>query len=41
MGILAAAGIIALKEMVPQLEEDHRITSLLAHELQKIPEISV
>lgn len=35
-GILAAAGIVALTEMVPQLAEDHRNAQYLANRLEEI-----
>ena len=38
-GILAAAGIVALDEMVDRLAEDHRRAKKLAHGLKQIPEI--
>lgn len=34
-GVLAAAGIVALKEIVPRLGEDHKNAKLLASELSK------
>jgi threonine aldolase len=40
-GILAAAGIIALKNMTERLVEDHENAILLGNELSKIPGISV
>ncbi len=40
-GILAAAGIIALQEMIDRLEEDHRHARLLADGLAKMPGICV
>lgn len=36
-GILAAAGIVALQEMIERLEEDHRRAAVLANELSEIP----
>jgi threonine aldolase len=36
-GILAAAGIVALEEMVDRLEEDHRHARLLAEGIADIP----
>ncbi len=36
-GILAAAGIMALEEMVDRLAEDHRHAQMLAHGLAQIP----
>ena len=41
VGIIAAAGIIAIQEMIPQLEDDHRIARILAEELSLIPEVDV
>ena len=38
-GILAAAGLIALQEMVNFLSEDHRRAKMLAHGLADIPGI--
>jgi threonine aldolase len=40
-GILAAAGIVALTEMVPRLTEDHRQARRLAEALAARPEIEV
>lgn len=40
-GILAAAGLVALKEMIPQLKTDHKNAILLGEELSKIPGIIV
>lgn len=40
-GILAAAGLIALKEMIPQLKIDHENAIILGEELSKIPGIVV
>lgn len=40
-GFLAAAGLVALKEMIPNLEEDHKKALLLGEELKKIPGIKV
>jgi threonine aldolase len=40
-GIIAAAGIVALKTMVTRLAEDHDNARLLAHGLTAIPGISV
>jgi threonine aldolase len=40
-GILAAAGLVALKEMIPQLKIDHKNAILLGTELSKIPGIVV
>ncbi|MFT5871666.1 MAG: threonine aldolase [Clostridium sp.] len=40
-GILAAAGLVALKEMIPQLKIDHENAILLGEELSKIPGIVV
>lgn len=41
VGILAAAGLIALQEMIPQLKIDHENAVLLGEELSKIPGIVV
>ena len=38
-GVLAAAGIVALEDMVDRLEEDHRHAQMLAEKLELIPEI--
>jgi len=38
-GILAAAGIVALKEIVPRIEEDHKTAKLLASELSKFNDV--
>ncbi|MBN2044024.1 MAG: low-specificity L-threonine aldolase [Anaerolineales bacterium] len=40
-GILAAAGIVALENMVERLEEDHRNARLLALGLAEIPSIAI
>ncbi|MGH4139845.1 low-specificity L-threonine aldolase [Clostridium sp.] len=40
-GILAAAGLVALREMIPQLKVDHENAILLGEELSKIPGIVV
>jgi len=40
-GILAAAGIVALQEVVPQLPEDHRRARLLAQEMKTVPNLVV
>ncbi len=41
VGFLAAAGLVALKEMIPQLKMDHDNALYLANELDKVNEISV
>jgi threonine aldolase len=41
VGILAAAGLVALQEMIPQLKTDHENAILLGEELSKIPGIIV
>ncbi|MBU3189468.1 low-specificity L-threonine aldolase [Clostridium bowmanii] len=41
VGILAAAGLVALREMIPQLKVDHENAILLGEELTKIPGIVV
>ena len=41
VGILAAAGLIAIDEMTQRLDEDHRNSHYLADELDKIDGISV
>lgn len=40
-GVLAAAGIVALDEMVGRLADDHRLARMLAEGLAKIPGICV
>ena len=40
-GFLAAAGLVALKEMISPLKTDHENALLLANELEKIPGIEV
>jgi len=40
-GFLAAAGLVALKEMINPLKTDHENALLLANELEKIPGIEV
>lgn len=41
VGILASAGLVALKEMIPQLKIDHENAIVLGEELSKIPGIVV
>ena len=41
VGVLAAAGLIALREGPRELEEDHRNAALLARELSSLPGIEV
>jgi len=41
VGILAAAGIVALNEMVDRLDEDHANAKQLANELNRIPGLAV
>jgi threonine aldolase len=41
VGVIAAAGIVALEKMVARLEEDHRNARLLARELATVPGISI
>lgn len=41
VGVIAAAGIVAIKEMIPFLEEDHRIARMLENKLGEIAEIDV
>jgi threonine aldolase len=40
-GILAAAGLISIREMTKRLSEDHRNAEHLAHLLSQIPQIQV
>ncbi|CDI49108.1 low-specificity L-threonine aldolase [Clostridium tetani] len=40
-GVLAAPGLVALKEMIPQLKKDYENALLLGKELSKIPNIKV
>lgn len=40
-GVLAAAGIVALNEMVDRLAEDHRRACILAEELARIPGVTL
>lgn len=40
-GFLAAAGLVALKDMVPRLREDHENAKFLADELDKFDQITV
>lgn len=40
-GILAAAGIVALKEMVEPIKEDHEIAQYIGSELAKLPQLTV
>jgi threonine aldolase len=41
VGVIAAAGIVALTEMVDRLVEDHRNAQLLARKLVQVPRIKV
>lgn len=41
VGVLAAAGIVALESMVDRLAEDHALASRLAHEIVELPGISL
>jgi threonine aldolase len=41
VGVLAAAGLIALDTMTDRLEEDHRNARLLAESLARIPEVTI
>lgn len=41
VGILAAAGLVALQEMIPQLKVDHKNAAFMGEELSKIPGIEV
>ncbi|MFA9422995.1 MAG: low-specificity L-threonine aldolase, partial [Sedimentibacter sp.] len=41
IGILAAAGIIALEKMTLRLEEDHKNAKYMAEELSKLPGVNV
>lgn len=41
VGVLAAPGLIALKEMRLRLKEDHDLAKYLAEELSKIPSVTV
>lgn len=40
-GVLAAPGLVALKEMIPQLKRDYENALLLGKELSKLPNIKV
>lgn len=40
-GVLAAAGIVALETIAPNLKEDHRRAAALALELEKIPHVQI
>ncbi len=40
-GVLAAAGLVALKTMIPRLEEDHKRVKYMAEELAKLPKVSL
>ncbi len=40
-GIIAAAGIVALEQMVDRLAEDHKHAKLLAHGLAEYPQIAI
>lgn len=40
-GYMAATGIVALKELVPELKNDHAMARLLASELSKIPNVVI
>ncbi len=41
IGVLAAAGIIALEKMTLRLEEDHKNAKYFAEELSKLPGVNV
>jgi threonine aldolase len=41
VGILAAAGIVAFKDILPQLKEDHRRADDLSTQLQKVPGVEL
>ena len=41
VGILAAAGIVALTEMIDRLVEDHENAKMLAHLLSELPHVKV
>lgn len=41
VGVVAGAGIVAIKEMIPLLEEDHRIARLLENKLCELADIDV
>jgi threonine aldolase len=41
VGVLAAAGLIALEEMPKRLQEDHANARLLAHALAEVPRIRI
>lgn len=41
VGVIAAAGIVALKTMVERLKEDHENAKILAQELKNIPYLSI
>jgi threonine aldolase len=41
VGVLAAAGIVALEKMTARLEEDHRNAQLLAREVAEIPGVKI
>ncbi len=41
VGVIAAAGLLSLREMVPRLPEDHRRARLLAEGLAELPAIEV
>lgn len=40
-GVLAAAGLISLRQMVARLSEDHSNAKYMAEQLQKLPDISI
>lgn len=41
LGVLAAAGLIALHDMSKRLEEDHKVATFLAEGISKIPVLKV
>ena len=41
VGVLSAAGIVALETMIERLSEDHRNARVLAEGLSKLPGISI
>ncbi len=40
-GVLAAAGLVALEQMVDRLADDHRVARMLAEALSGVPEVMI
>jgi threonine aldolase len=40
-GVLAAAGLVALEQMVDRLADDHRVARVLAEQLAAVPDLEI